>query len=136
MPLTSMITELTAADVMTADPVSVTETESVAAAWELLARGDFHRPPVVRAGRCVGVLDDRVLLRAWRPGGLNRSLRAFGELLSPTLVTVAPTTPVSALAELLCRRSLDAVPVVDETGRLVGVVTASDPVALLAGQTR
>lgn len=121
---------------MTADPVAVTETDSVAAAWELLARGNFHHLPVVRGDRCVGLLDDRALLRAWQPGALSRSQRRVGELLSPSYATVAATTTVGAIAGLLCERSIDATPVVDETGRLVGVVTASDLVRLLAGQTR
>lgn len=131
-----IVGELTAAEVMTPDPVSVTETESVAAAWELLARGNFHHLPVVRRGRCVGVLDDRVLLRAWRPGDLGRAHRRVSELLLPTFVTVSPTDPVSEVAATLCNHSIDAAPVIDGTGLMLGLVTASDLVRVLAGHLR
>lgn len=84
----------------------------------------------------MGVLDDRALLRAWRPGGLGRSQRRVGELLSPTHVTVSPATTIPAVATLLCERAIDAVPVVDEDEHLIGVVTAWDLVRVPAGHTR
>lgn len=123
---------LTAADVMTPGPVAVTETDTVAAAWELLAAGDFHHLPVVRGDRCVGVLDDRTLLRAWRPGGYGRARRPVGELLGPSCLTVGPSLSIGEVADRLCAARVDAAPVVDESGRLLGLVTAWDLVHVLA----
>ncbi len=125
-------TGLTAADVMTPGSVSVTETDTVAAAWELLAAGDFHHLPVVRGERCVGVLDDRTLLRAWRPGGYGRARRPVGELLGPSCLIVGPSLPIGEVADQFCAERVDAAPVVDGDGRLLGVVTAWDLVHVLA----
>lgn len=136
MTPTSIVTDLITADVMSPDPVSVTETESVAAAWELLTRGSFHHLPVVRGRRCVGMLDSRVLVQAWQPGGPSRSQRRVGELLSPGFATVSATTAVSVIAELLWGRGVDAAVVVDEDARLLGVVTASDLLRVVVNHTR
>lgn len=126
---------LTAGDVMTTEVVWLTENDSVAAAWELLARGDFHHLPVVRGGCYVGVLDDRTLLRAWRPGVLTRVRRTIGELLGPEVPPgVAASASVAEVARILAERGLDFAAVVDDEGRLLGVVTACDLVRVLAAQ--
>jgi CBS-domain-containing membrane protein len=45
-----------------------------------------------------------------------------GEVMQREVVTVRPETPVAAVAELLIERGVKAVPVVDQQGRLVGIV--------------
>jgi CBS domain-containing protein len=47
------------------------------------------------------------------------------DIMTTELVTVAPSTPVSAVAQLLVERRISAVPVV-EGGRLVGIVSEGD----------
>ena len=48
------------------------------------------------------------------------------EIMSREVITVTPETPVEELAALLWEKKISGAPVVDETGRLVGVVTESD----------
>ena len=126
------IDEITAGDVMTPDPITITDRDTVAAAWELLARGRFHHLPVVRGGRCVGMLDDRALVQAWQPGMLTRVRRQVGDLLRREPVTVRVDRPLTEVAAILQREAVDAVPVVDEHDRLLGVVTSADIVATVA----
>ena len=52
-----------------------------------------------------------------------------GTIMSTTLVTVGPSTPVAELAALLAFHRVSGVPVVDRSGRLVGVVTETDVIA-------
>lgn len=47
------------------------------------------------------------------------------DIMTTDLVTVAPSTPVSAVAQLLVERRISAVPVVDG-GKLVGIVSEGD----------
>lgn len=46
--------------------------------------------------------------------------------MTPDPVTVQPETPVEDIANLLLAHRINGVPVVDGTGRLLGVVTAED----------
>lgn len=55
------------------------------------------------------------------------------DLMTTTTMTVPPETPVAALAKLLADRGICAMPVVDEGGRLLGVVTETDLIRRLAG---
>ncbi|MFU8818370.1 MAG: CBS domain-containing protein [Desulfurivibrio sp.] len=48
------------------------------------------------------------------------------EIMSREVVTVGPEMPVEELAALLWEKRISGAPVVDEAGRLVGVVTESD----------
>jgi CBS domain-containing protein len=48
------------------------------------------------------------------------------ELMSAPVVTVAPTASLGEAARLMHRRQVKQLPVVDETGRLVGILSRSD----------
>ena len=48
------------------------------------------------------------------------------EIMSRKVITVKTDTPVSELADLLWKKKIGGVPVVDDQGKLLGVVTESD----------
>lgn len=56
------------------------------------------------------------------------------DLMTPDVVTVPPETPVMAMARLLADRGISAVPVVDATGKVLGIVTEADLIRRLAGE--
>jgi CBS domain-containing protein len=58
------------------------------------------------------------------------------ELMSTNLVVVPPETPITAVAELLAARGISAVPVIDEQGKPLGVVTEGDLIRRLAEEPR
>ena len=58
------------------------------------------------------------------------------ELMSTNLVVVPPETPITAVAELLAARGISAVPVVDDQGKPLGVVTEGDLIRRLAEEPR
>lgn len=53
-------------------------------------------------------------------------MRTVGDAMTRQVLTVHPDTPFKQIAELLLGQGIDAVPVVDETGRVLGVVSGSD----------
>lgn len=48
------------------------------------------------------------------------------EIMTSPVFTVSPDTPVAQVARLLCEKHISGVPVVDGTGKLVGIVTEID----------
>jgi CBS domain-containing protein len=52
--------------------------------------------------------------------------RTVGELMNPDVVALRPETTLHEAQELLARRSVSGAPVVDATGRVLGVVSQSD----------
>ncbi|MDW8154826.1 MAG: CBS domain-containing protein [Armatimonadota bacterium] len=61
-----------------------------------------------------------------------RRLRARDVMTTP-VITVVPETPVPEVARVLVERHISGVPVVDEAGRLVGIVTEADLLPKEAG---
>ncbi len=61
-----------------------------------------------------------------------RRLRAKDVMTTP-VYTVGPDTPIPEVARLLVERHISGVPVVDEAGRLVGIVTEADLLPKEAG---
>ena len=52
-----------------------------------------------------------------------------GEIMTTPVVTVAPDTPTGEIAEALGRHRISAVPVVDEVGGVVGLISEYDLLA-------
>ena len=48
------------------------------------------------------------------------------DVMTTNVITVGPDTPVQALATLLSERSISGVPVVDNGGKLIGIVSEGD----------
>ena len=53
-------------------------------------------------------------------------MRTVGEAMTRQVLTVHPNTPFKEIAQVLVGQGIDAVPVVDETGTLLGVVSGAD----------
>ncbi len=130
-------------DVMTTDVVTVTEETPFKEVVRAIERDRISGVPVVdRDGKLVGVVSEVDLLRKdtavgrgtgaalrrWL--GLGRRAGRSGitaaDLLSSPAITVGAAASVSEAARLLNRHAIKRLPVVDETGRLVGIVSASD----------
>jgi CBS domain-containing protein len=56
------------------------------------------------------------------------------DLMSTALVVVPPEMPATAVAELLSARGISAVPVVDNGGMPLGIVTEGDLIRRLADE--
>jgi CBS domain-containing protein len=52
-----------------------------------------------------------------------------GEVMTADVVSVAPDTPFKEIVERLVRRDVSGLPVVNESGKLVGIVTEADLVS-------
>ncbi|MGW7820550.1 CBS domain-containing protein [Streptomyces puniciscabiei] len=127
--------QLAVRSLMDAAPYSVGEDESVLMAWEVMERSDQRQLPVVRAdGCCAGVLDRAELAVACAAAAAPLSRSKVRELVhARRTVTVHPEESVLRAAAVMTEEGLDALPVTDPRGRLVGLLTARDYVAAAAG---
>lgn len=98
----------------------------------MVRTGLRHLAVVDDADRCVGVLSDRAIAAAWASdyAALSRAAVASGLEAQPALIGGRDT--VADAARLMGAAGTDAVAVVDDHGRPIGLVTGSDLVRLLA----
>ncbi|MGR6917905.1 CBS domain-containing protein [[Actinomadura] parvosata] len=126
---------LTAGQVMSRVLVVVKPEESPLMAWELMRRAGVHHLPVVDGRYVLGILTRERLAATWSGGPQEQSSRPVRALLGPGPVPrVRRDTPLSRVAARMLDAGCDAVPVVSGEG-LVGLVTARDVLAAVAGRT-
>ena len=131
-------------ELMTADPVTVTTDTPVKTALGLLAEHRITSMPVLgRKGRLRGVVseadlikdlvrpDQRAHERPVHDDWLDRPV-LVSEVMSPHVVAVHPHDDLADVVELLTSTALKSVPVVEHDGRLVGILSRSDVVRVLA----
>lgn len=130
--------DLVVADLMSLDPVVVDVEAAIEDAEALMHDRAVSGLPVVDAlGDLVGVISRTdviedgsiamsTLLRR-RPSGLR-----VGELMTSPAVTVSPTTPLRDAARLMRDGRIHRVVAIDDAGRAIGVLSASDFVELYA----
>ena len=100
----------------------------------MVRTGLRHVAVVDPAEICVGVVGDRAVASAWAadPTALARS--TAGHLLDTRPSIVGPDATVGDVARAMYLDGVDAVAVVDRSGRPMGMVTGGDLVGLMASQ--
>ena len=116
--------EMTIANLMTREPVSLTARASVGRALAVMDdAGIRHLPIVDRDQRLVGVVSQRDLLAAASAGD---SARPLAEVMQPDPLSVTPETSAHEAAYLILHHRIGCIPVVDRAGRLIGIATDAD----------
>jgi CBS domain-containing protein len=143
----------TVADIMERDPIAVGRDDDVESVIRVLREHELPGVPVVDGSRnLVGIITENdLILRDEQadlhlPHHLNimggviylESMKHFEErikkafaskaedMMTPDPITVTPDAPVEEAARLIAKHKHNRLPVVDDDGRLVGVVTRLD----------
>jgi CBS domain-containing protein len=121
-------------DVMSTDPRAVDAGKPVAEAAKLMKDEDVGLAPVVEGDRLVGTLTDRDIAVRVVAEGRDPGSTPVGEVASKNVVTVEPAQNLDEALSLMAQHQIRRLPVVEESGRLVGVVAQAD-VARSAGHS-
>ena len=119
-------------ELMTKNPCTVTPDSLVSEAARLMKEEDVGIVPVVERvggaetrGRLVGVVTDRdIAVRHVAEG--RASDAPVRDVMSGGVKTAGPDDSVESVMELMGREQVRRIPVVDERGSLVGVVSQAD----------
>jgi CBS domain-containing protein len=115
--------QFTVGDLMVTAVITVHPDETVRDAHADMDMGGFRHLPVVDPrGRLVGILSDRDVLRALR----RPKATTIAEVMTRSPVTVRLDSPAHVAAELMMDKKISSLPVVDDDGHLVGLITQTD----------
>lgn len=117
---------VTARDVMTPSPLAVAGGASVWAAWSLMSRTGLRHLLVLGIAGAVGIVDDRTVFAQWPMGPLALRRRRVAEIMRVDVQRLSADADVRDVAAVMAEKGIDAVPIVDGTGTLIGIVTSSD----------
>ncbi|HIK29612.1 MAG: CBS domain-containing protein [Oscillatoriaceae bacterium SKW80] len=147
----------TVADVMSRDPITVKPETPLQEAIKILAERRIGGLPVVNdSGKLVGIISESDLM--WRETGptpppyimlldsviflenparyekeLHKALgQTVGEVMSENPITTTPEKPLRDAARLMHERKINRLPVLDDSGKVIGILTRGDIVRAMA----
>jgi CBS domain-containing protein len=113
-------------DVMTSNPRTIEPSTSLHEAARLMRDQDVGSLPIVEGDRLFGMLTDRdIAIRAVAEGKDVTSTTAQ-EIASRQVVTVDPDQGLDEALRLMASHQVRRLPVIEEDGRLVGIVAQAD----------
>jgi CBS domain-containing protein len=149
----------TVADIMTRDPITARPDTPLKAVIKTLADHRISGLPVVDATeKLVGIVSETDLM--WQETGvtppayimildsviylenpaqydreLHKALgQTAGEVMSRDPITTTPNQPIAIAAKLMHDRKVHRLPVLNETGKVVGILTRGDIIRMMAAE--
>src|SRR5438034_1097951 len=113
-------------DVMTSNPCTIDAEKSVAYAAKMMREEDVGLAPIVEGDKLVGVLTDRDIATRVAAQGRHPDQVKVRDVASKQLVTIDPQQDLSEALRIMAKHQVRRLPVVQEDGRLVGVVAQAD----------
>lgn len=147
----------TVAEAMTRDPITVKPEAPLNEAIQILAEKRISGLPVVdETGKLVGVISETDLM--WQETGvtppayimfldsviylqnpakydrdLHKALgQTVGEVMTPNPLTIKPDKPLREAAQIFNDKKIRRLPVLDDTGQVVGILTRGDIIRIMA----
>jgi CBS domain-containing protein len=113
-------------ELMTSNPRTIGQDETVVQAAKMMRDEDVGLAPIVDGDKLVGTVTDRdIAIRVVAEGKDPGSTKAI-EIASRELVTIDPQQDLDEALRLMARHQVRRLPVVEEDGKLVGVVAQAD----------
>lgn len=128
-------------DIMTTEVVTLNAADSLDLASDVMTLGRIRHMPVVRGDALVGILSQRDLFRGaissvlrLRPAAEREWLAKVRveDVMTPHVITAEPDWPIRRAVDAMLKGKLGCLPVVDERNALVGLVSETDCLRLLA----
>ena len=113
-------------DIMTSNPRSIDAEKSVAYAAKMMKEEDVGLAPIVEGDKLVGMLTDRDIAIRVVAEGRNPDQTKVREVASNQVVTIDPQQDLDEALRIMAKHQVRRLPVVEEDGRLVGVVAQAD----------
>ena len=113
-------------ETMTANPCTIDADKTVDYAAKMMRDEDVGLAPIVEGDRLVGTLTDRDITVRVVAEGKDPASTKVSEVASKRLVTLDPQQDLDEALRLMAQHQVRRLPVVEEDGRLVGVVAQAD----------
>ncbi len=129
---------------MTSDVITVDEETSMMKASQIMKENNIRRMPVMQKGKLVGMITDRDIKEASPSKATTLDVHELYYLLSElkikdimkkNLVTVGPEETVEKAAVKMLEHRISGLPVVNEKGKVVGIITQGDVFKVLVSLT-
>lgn len=130
-----MFNDVKVSDWMTKNVLTTHRQTAISSAHQVMRENNVRRLPVVDDGELVGIVtigdvreaspSDATTLSIWELNYLWSQL-TVEKIMTRNLLTVKPDSPILDAAEIMLEHKVSGLPVVDDNGSLLGIITESD----------
>jgi acetoin utilization protein AcuB len=120
---------------MSKNVITVDANDSMFDATKIMKENDIRMLPVMKKGKLAGLITDRDLKRASASDATTLEIHELifllskikvKEIMTKDPITIPSDYTVEETAEVLLENKISGVPVVDDRGQVVGVITQTD----------
>jgi CBS domain-containing protein len=130
-----MLENVTVREWMTTPVITVSPTTSISSAHQIMKENGIRRLPVVENDQLVGIItigdvreaspSDATTLSIWELNYLWAQLTVERVMTRKTL-TISASSSILDAAQIMLDQKVSGLPVLDDDGKLVGILTESD----------
>jgi len=120
-------------EVMSNQLLTCSSEDEVDNVWRLMQERSFAGLPVVKKGKLIGMVTQKDLLDtgAVFPGfeakkGRFRAPPKISSIMKTSVASLKPTATIKEGTELMLKRNIGRIPIVDDNGKLIGIVDRED----------
>lgn len=113
-------------EVMTTEVMVCKPTDTLADAAAMMRDLNVGICPVVQDDRLIGVITDRDITVRAIAHGLDPNTSHVKDFMTPSPIVIEPDVNVEDAAEMMMMHQIRRLPVVDDKGKLVGIVSLGD----------
>jgi CBS domain-containing protein len=113
-------------EVMSSNPCTIDADKPVSYAAKMMRDEDVGLAPIVEGDRLVGTLTDRDIAVRVVAEGRDPESTKVKDVASTDVVTIDPQQDLDEALRLMAEHQVRRLPVVEEDGRVVGVVAQAD----------
>jgi CBS domain-containing protein len=113
-------------DAMTSNPCTIDADKPVAYAAQMMRQENVGVAPIVEGDRLMGTLTDRDIVMRVVAEGKDPKTVTVREVATTQLITIDPEESLDEALRLMATHQVRRLPVVEEGGRVVGVLAQAD----------
>jgi len=113
-------------DVMTPNPVTVSEKDSIREVARIMAREDTGVVPVVDGKKVIGMITDRDIVVRLVAEGKDPSSARVNEAMTKNVRSIQEDSTVGDALQVMSGAQIKRVPVVNSKNEIVGIVSMGD----------
>lgn len=119
---------------MTRNVIYFSPDETIGAAHTMMKHFNIRHLPIVRDGELQGIISDRDILKEMQNYKDMNYIpeKRLIEIMNAQVLTCSHTASVAQAADLMLNATIDCLPVVNNENQLVGIITSSDILRLVA----
>jgi acetoin utilization protein AcuB len=135
---------MTVAEIMTTEVITAGMDDTLGGIRKVFQLNNCHHMPIIEDNRLVGIVSDRDVLKGLSPTADlviadNRALKTLKkkahQVMTRNVTTISPEDTVEEAAAVFLEMKFSCLPVLEKSGKLVGIITKTDLLESMLART-